>query len=124
MSKKDNTIVFQPVDLGEGRILTLAAKPETLPLDGKNLLQVVRFGFSIKNPEDETSNPGLGAIIAKGRAEKACFAHIAINGDRIPRQMIEKIGAVLAEDFKHRLSNYVSLSKPKVQPKQTQVGLS
>jgi hypothetical protein len=117
MSKKDNTIVFEPVDLGEGRILTIAAKPFTLPVeDEKKPLQVVRFGHSIKNPEDLTSNPELGAIIAKGRAEKASFAHFAVFGDRIPRQMIEKVGAVLAEDFKHRLGNYVVLkSKSKIQ---------
>jgi len=123
MSKKDNIIVFPPVDLGEDRILTIAASyPHAYATTAAKPFVSVAFGYSIKNPEDPAINQELGNNIAKGRAEKAPFAVVAIKGDRFTKALVEKIGAIFQEDFKYRLNNYVAANtKPKVQPEQAQV---
>jgi hypothetical protein len=116
MSKKETTTVFPPVDLGEGRILTIASVQVEARQTNKGKPFVgVSFGYSIKNPEDPSVNQELGNNIAKGRALKSPFAVIGICGDRFTKKLIEDLKNVLQEDFKHRLNNYVSANtKPKV----------
>lgn len=118
MNKKHNAVVFPAVDIGDDRILTIAGIIHPpYATDATKPFVTVSFGYSIKNPEDPNINEELGNNIAQGRAAKAPFVVVAIKGDRFTKALVEKLGAIFQEDFKHRLNNYVSANtKPKVQP--------
>jgi hypothetical protein len=116
---KENNLIFAPVDLKEGRILTLAAQWKSLNLPKKKA-HVINFGYSVKNPGD-TTNEELGKIIAEGRASKTPFAQIFVEGERVSKKLVEDAAKLFQEEFQHRFHNYVTAGAKKVKPVKKEV---
>lgn len=121
---KDALIVYKPVDIGEGRTLTLAAEVNVQPT-----YKLISFGMSIKNPTDNESKQVLGDTIAKGRAQKNPVFVMTTTGQAVSRSFVDKVAAVLQEEIGSKVRNYVPFSDKKkagnkTQPRETKVGVS
>lgn len=114
---KDGTIVFPTVDLPEDRKLTLAA---TVRENGKDRDKffTVRFGYSVKNPKDDT-NEELGQIIAKGRADKTPLFAFVVRSKGVSKALLQGTAKLIQDEFANRFGNYITVKEKKVTPQPT-----
>lgn len=118
---KPTTVIYDPVDLPEGRKLTLAIQVEPqseVGYIGKNgtsktqKVTYINIGYSVKNPTDGLPlDDTLARTIAKGRAEgRTPLFSIVTTGTRVSRRFVDNIAKLAETEFLERLQNYIPLT--------------